>query len=115
MFATDVTDPAVRYASALPASDMRFAGVSKFRSANVSTATTDTPTKVFTAASTKVFTATAVAASTMATPTALGHRRLSAQIYQRAQCNDHCKSFYTVDRPRPTHFRTATLEHMTCV
>src|SRR5262249_22118158 len=93
---------AVRYASALAASDMRFAGVSNFPSTNVSTATTNLSTNVFTAASTQVLTATAMAATPMATPTALGHRRLSAQIYQRAERNGHCKYFDKV----ACHWRT---------
>src|SRR5262245_18175090 len=86
---------------------MRFAGVSNFPSTNVSTATTNLSTNVFTAASTQVLTATAMAATAMAatpmaTPTALGHRRLSAQIYQRAERNGHCKYFDKV----ACHWRT---------
>jgi hypothetical protein len=51
------------------------------------------PTKVLTATATEMFTATAMAATAMAAPTALGHRRLSAQIYQRTERNAHCKYF----------------------
>jgi hypothetical protein len=87
MVATKVAYLGVRYASALASPDMR-SGVSNPPSANVSTATMNMSTKVFTATSTEMFTATAMAA-----PTALRHRRLSAQIYQRAERNGHCKYF----------------------
>jgi hypothetical protein len=96
MVATKVTYLAVRYASALASADMR-SGVSNFPSANVCTATTNMRTKVFTATSTEMFTATAMAA-----PTALGHRRLSAQIYQRAERNGHRKYFVKSDCHRRT-------------
>src|SRR5262249_53143813 len=77
----------VRYASALASVDMR-SGVSNSPSANVCIATTNMSTKVFTATATEMFTATAMAA-----PTALGHRRLSAQIYQHPKRNGHGKYF----------------------
>jgi hypothetical protein len=66
-------------------------------------------TNVFTAASTQVLTATAMAATTMAAPTALGHRRLSAQIYQRAERNGHCKYFDKVACHRRTPPRKGNL------
>jgi hypothetical protein len=58
-------------------------------------------TKVFTATATEMFTATAIAATAMAAPTALGHRRLSAQIYQRPERNGHRKYFDKSDCHRP--------------
>jgi hypothetical protein len=58
-------------------------------------------TKVFTATATEMFTATAMAATAMAAPTALGHRRLSAQIYQRPERNGHRKYFDKSDCHRP--------------
>src|SRR5215471_16227846 len=85
----------VRYASALASVDMR-SGVSNSPSANVCIATTNMSTKVFTATATEMFTATAMAA-----PTALGHRRLSAQIYQRPKRNGHRKYFDKSDCHRP--------------
>src|SRR5262245_11347636 len=88
---------------------MRFAGVSNFPSTNVSTATTNMSTNVFTAASTQVLTATAMAATAMAAPTALGHRRLSAQIYQRAERNGHRKYFDKFDCHRRTPLRQENL------
>src|SRR5262249_50269782 len=103
MVATKVTYLAVRYASALASADMR-SGVSNFPSANVCTATTNMSTKVFTATSTEMFTATAMAA-----PTALGHRRLSAQIYQRAERNGHRKYFVKSDCHRGTPLRKENL------
>src|SRR5262249_3034221 len=92
----------VRYASALASVDMR-SGVSNSSSANVCTATTNMSTKVFTATATEMFTATAMAATAMAAPTALGHRRLSAQIYQRPERNGHRKYFDKFDCHRPLH------------
>src|SRR5215475_858968 len=93
----------VRYASALASVDMR-SGVSNSPSANVCIATTNMSTKVFTATPTEMFTATAMAA-----PTALGHRRLSAQIYQRAERNGHRKYFDKFDCHRRTPLRQENL------
>jgi hypothetical protein len=98
----------VRYASALASVDMR-SGVSNSPSANVCIATTNMSTKVFTATATEMFTATAMAATAMAAPTALGHRRLSAQIYQRPERNGHRKYFDTSDCHRRTPLQKENL------
>jgi hypothetical protein len=83
--------------------------VSNFPSADVSTATTNMSTKVFTATSTEMFTATAMTAAAMAAPTALGHRRLSTQIYQGAERNGHCKYFDKAGCHRRTPLRKGNL------
>src|SRR5262249_61908790 len=49
----------------------------------------------------KFFPPPAIAATAMAAPTALGHRRLSAQIYQRPERNGHRKYFDKSDCHRP--------------
>src|SRR5262249_59292458 len=51
----------------------------------------------------------AMAATAMAAPTALGHRRLSAQIYQRAERNGHRKYFDKFDCHRRTPLRQENL------
>src|SRR5262249_11354574 len=93
---------------ALASPDMG-SGVSNPPSANVSTATTNMSTKVFTATATEMFTAAAMAATAMAAPAALGHRRLSAQIYQRAESNGHCKYFDKAGSHRRTPPRKGNL------